>query len=899
MPHLGQELHACQAHAAGTETLADLYVGTCSAGAGNGDFVPSSTLPKYAPDTVIQSTHIDISLDFSEIEHKRAKAQIVHTFANTCKSNASLQRGVLSTVKLNGVGFLEMAVKGDGLASWTYDGEHVCLHWDTPFAPEEKRDVSLTYKIEQPIIGLCFEVPTKEYPDRALHAITDLESERCRYWLACIDFPVVRTTLKFNLRAPSDMHAIANGAFVGTTDHDDNSKTTEWALDTPCPSYLICFAVGRFEEVVDEEVNGIPVKYYAPKGTPHDDMRRLWGRTPAMMRWLPKKVGMEFPWPKYYQIASPHVGGAMENISFVTWGQRLLMDENYASDRQLELDSVNIHEMAHTYFGDLLVIRHFEHVWLKESWATYMQACYLEDNVSKDEADFEMLGNAEYYIAETGRYMRPMVTRTYDVSWNMFDMHTYPGGAWRIHMLRKLLGDEAFWDGVQSYVRMYRTQVVETDEFRRCLEKASGLNLVKFFDQWFYSKGFPQMKGTFDFSQDKKQVSITLEQTQVDKAKSIGLFDCTVEIEVTDADHKTYTGHVVFQSDNESSKSTLILPIGKAKPAMVRVDPGNKLLFSLEMSTGEDVLVNTAKGADDVPNRVWAYKELITRNGTYPALNKVKEAVLAEKFYGVRIKVANALGKSKTKGAIKVLLAMLKADTDPRVTSFIINALHVRDEDVRDALIEYIKRKNLSYRTHASALEGLGLQRHPDDVKLLLSIAQDDSQIGQHAWVRSAALRALGKTRDSAAFEYLLTRLAPGKEPEDARPAVIAAIATAAQWQQPTGVRTAIELLVEYLHDDAPNVRLACIAHLCSPALEAHDAAPSILATRPLWDPRDWNKVTRAVSSLRSTPSFGPGGASAKLRELMKSVEEMEAKIRKLEDKDRERDAQEKAVVKE
>ena len=101
----------------------------------------------------------------------------------------------------------------------------------------------------------------------------------------------------------------------------------------------------------------------------------------------------------------------MENISLVTWIDTFIIDEVNASERKHLTDLVNIHEMGHTYFGDLLVIRHFEHAWLKESWATYIESCWLQDNMSEDDFRFEMLENAAAYIRETARYM---------VSWTCF-----------------------------------------------------------------------------------------------------------------------------------------------------------------------------------------------------------------------------------------------------------------------------------------------------------------------------------------------------------------------------------------------------------------------------------------------------------------------------------------------
>lgn len=65
----------------------------------------------------------------------------------------------------------------------------------------------------------------------------------------------------------------------------------------------------------------------------------------------------------------------MENISLVTWVDTFIQDDINSLERKYLTDLVNIHEMGHTYFGDLLVIRHFEHAWLKESWATYIESC--------------------------------------------------------------------------------------------------------------------------------------------------------------------------------------------------------------------------------------------------------------------------------------------------------------------------------------------------------------------------------------------------------------------------------------------------------------------------------------------------------------------------------------------
>ena len=112
-----------------------------------------------------------------------------------------------------------------------------------------------------------------------------------------------------------------------------------------------------------------------------------------------------------------------------------------------------------------------------------------------DELAYRLHEQLIAYQAEAdGHYARPIVTRTFDSSWDMFDRHLYPGGSVRLHMLRKRLGDDDFWAGVTRYLERHGGGVAETDDFRRALEETSGQTLTRFFDQWLHSPGYPKLK---------------------------------------------------------------------------------------------------------------------------------------------------------------------------------------------------------------------------------------------------------------------------------------------------------------------------------------------------------------------------------------------------------------------
>lgn len=292
---------------------------------------------------------IDITIGF-DIPNKSMKLEVKTTFKNPHTVNSTLPKNRLSTIQVNGVSFenlvVSTATEGASL-SHTYDGKIIHLTWDKPFNPLEERVVVFKYDVVNPIGGAYFSTPDPHsFAPKPSYAVTDHETERCRYWLACVDYPTVRTSLDFQLIHDPAHVAIANGALVSSKANADGTQTTRYRLEHKCPSYLICFAVGEFIQVDDGEVDGMPIKYFAPKGTDPGDLKRAFDQTPSMVRWLSKKLNVKFPWPKYYQFAAPHIRGAMENISLVSWSEVFLMDETFVKERKLVTDCVNIHEVG-------------------------------------------------------------------------------------------------------------------------------------------------------------------------------------------------------------------------------------------------------------------------------------------------------------------------------------------------------------------------------------------------------------------------------------------------------------------------------------------------------------------------------------------------------------------------
>lgn len=244
--------------------------------------------------------HKDIRISF-DIPEKTLDAVVTHSFTNTRAHAVTLGPQGLT---LNGVGFLSLSVTG--CDNFEYDGKAIQISWaNRTFSAGESRPVTLRYKVSHPVAGMYFDVPSKSYPDRTLHAITDHETERARYWLACVDFPASRSTLRFEIEALKGLKAIANGELASEkpSHTKEGYTTTVYECKTPCPSYLICVAVGDFVSVQDTTAQNVPITYFGPaKSLTAEDLKRSFGRTPKMMDWIVGKLGIPFPWPKYFQI---------------------------------------------------------------------------------------------------------------------------------------------------------------------------------------------------------------------------------------------------------------------------------------------------------------------------------------------------------------------------------------------------------------------------------------------------------------------------------------------------------------------------------------------------------------------------------------------------------------------
>jgi len=830
------------------------------------DFTLPGAVRNYAPDLKLEPLHTELHLEL-DLEQQSARGYALITLqANVAGAN---------TIKLDAVDFEDLAVQETAghTIDFSYDDQQLRISFAQEIPAGETRVIRIDYQVQEPISGIKFSKPDARRPELPLFAITDNETERARYWFPCIDFPTVRSKMEYYLSAPEDFTILANGALISETE-TAGVKTAHWKLDYPCPSYLACFAIGEFSSYEDEPLDGMPIAYFADKSYTSEQLKRTFGATRSMLVWIQQKLGKAFPYPKYFQVAGREVGGAMENISLVTWDDKFMLDENMAREWQYIMDLINVHELSHSYFGDSLVSYDFAHVWLKESWATYIESVWLEDSAGLDAMHWQLAEEARSYMTEVReRYVRPIITREYDHSWNMFDMHLYPGGAWRLHMLRQLVGDAAFWAGVQDYVNTYAAQTVKSIDFQRSIEKHSGINLDGFFDMWFHSKGYPVLKVNFSYEKTAQLGKFTIEQTQQDQEKGIGLFDFPLEIAWQD---QQGTDHLEVVQVN---KQLHVFQIKMTEPIQIALDPAMKALFEAQFNPGDEKLRHLLEYGGTVRSLMQALTEL-AKTGRRKNLQAIRDYLRQETRWGLRIHAYRSLGEVGNSYAYEHLAALLASETDPMVMEEAAKACgRHRHSILRTAILEQLQAKNLPYRGQMALLESLGKQRYAEDIPLLAEYAQAS---GWRNLNRAGAYLGLAATRQEAAVVPLLADLSKPVHFYDEKIARLGAIAGIIDWLPAHLRKQAGAALCEAVEDPSYFVKVHAARSLGKAKLtEGLCALDSLFSQLPI---QDHPLIKRQLQAIRS---HGVASESKQLQQqldkLVEQIAGMEQRLQELE----------------
>jgi aminopeptidase N len=487
-------------------------------------------------------------------------------------------------ITFDAIGFEIGGVTVSGTAArYAYDGRAITV----PIAlGVEKARVAITYRAT-PRRGLYFLEPDEHYPDRPRQVWSQCQEEDARHFIPCHDKPHVKMTTEVTVTAPHGWSVLSNGALVSKKTPAAGAWQFHWKMSEPHSSYLLTLVAGEFV-TLDAKAGDVPLTYLVPKGREADGARTF-ARTPDMIAHFAKLTGVPYPWNKYAQIVvSDFIFGGMENTTATTMYEHILLDARAQID--VSSDDLISHELAHQWFGDYVTCRDWSEAWLNEGFATYMEHVWKEKLLGKDEYEYAVKGDLASYLSEaSGRYRRPIVCSDYDSPLDLFDRHLYEKGGLVLHMLRTELGDEMFWEGVGLYLTRNALSIVETRDLQRALEEVSGRSLGRFFEQWVYRPGHPEVEATLSW--EKGVLKVVLKQQQATTDGVPAVFEFPLHLDVADAAGTRREKVLVAQKTE-----TFAIPC-PTRPSFVVVDPDARILGEVHVKAPNDMLRAQLAGA--------------------------------------------------------------------------------------------------------------------------------------------------------------------------------------------------------------------------------------------------------------------------------------------------------------
>ncbi|MEO8701901.1 MAG: M1 family aminopeptidase [Kofleriaceae bacterium] len=744
----------------------------------NREFAFPGTRARYAPDRVVDIQHIALALEVDPA---------LRTVVGTATLRATVVAPGTTSLELDAVELqIEAVTVGGAAAGFRHDGRKLRVDLGTAHPTGAELVIAIAYR-GAPRRGLYFIGPDEGYPHKPLQAWTQGQDEDSRYWFPCLDAPNQKATSELVVTVPATLFALSNGVLVGDRS-DAGKRTLHWRLDVPHSCYLVTLAVGDFA-VVETRWRDVPVVYYVERGKEAAAERTL-ARTPQMLELFSKLFGVPYPYPRYAQIfVADFIFGGMENTSATTLTDTVLLDERAALD--YDVDSLVAHELAHQWFGDLVTCRDWGEGWLNEGFATYSEYIWREHYEGRDAADLELEDWADMYFGEdSGRYRRTIATKLFDEPIDIFDHHLYEKGGRVLHMLRYLLGDDAFYKSLAHYLGKHRHGVVESRDLARAVEEATGKNVDWFFSQWVIDgSGHPELEVSIRWDGSTKLATVSVDQRQKIDARTpvfripthvrfrVRDRDVDVALEITEAKHVFH-----LRLDDE--------------PTQAIFDPGRVVLAGMKVDKPEPVWAAELSDATLAADRTAAAHALARRGGPV-AERALVTALDKDPYWAVRGAAALALATLRTTVARDRLVRALQGDRHPRARRVIARALgeFTLDPAAGAALGQVIEHGDASYFVEAEAALALGKTRTPRVSELLRLAATRESftdVIRQHAY------RGLAEARDDSSLALLVDGTRWGRITQGRRGAVnaLAQLVRGRRDRETRDVRERIELLL-------------------------------------------------------------------------------------------------------
>ena len=342
-------------------------------------------------------------------------------------------------------------------------------------------------------------IKTHDASDGSDYLYTLLVPADANQLFPCFDQPDLKARVSFSLTASRTWTVLANGS-IATADTSGDRVTTRFTETKPLSTYLIAFAAGPWQRATSL-ANGRSISVYARRSRALEaDLDSLLALNHRAIAWMEQYFGRAYPFEKFdFLLAPAFPFGGMEHPGAVFYNEdRFIFRERPTLPRRLGRFSTILHEVAHQWFGDLVTMRWFDDLWLKEGFATYMAAKALNDlEPTSDAWKSFHLGNkpAAYGVDQTtGTTPLWQELDNLDQAKSAYGAIVYNKAPSVLKQLNYLVGEPAFRSGVQHFLAAHAYANATWQDLLTSVGAAAGSPLDAFGENYMLRPGMPQVE---------------------------------------------------------------------------------------------------------------------------------------------------------------------------------------------------------------------------------------------------------------------------------------------------------------------------------------------------------------------------------------------------------------------
>ncbi len=422
------------------------------------------------------------------------KNEIVEGDANYHFKTLSPQDSIFIDAK--NMDFSDVLLDGKKIA-FSNDGSRIWVK--STFLANKEYQLRLKYTAnpKQAMYFINWDAPKEIVTSRQVW--TQGQGKDTSHWLPSFDDMTEKAIFNLTFNFNKDYRVISNGELTQKEALNDSTAQWKFQMDQPMSSYLVAFAAGDYSKLSWQSTSAIPIElYFEPKDSLK--IEPTYRYTKDVFDFFEEEIGVAYPWKNYKQVpVQEFLYSGMENTGATIFSDSFVIDSTAFVDQNYVF--VNAHELAHQWFGNMVTETHGKHHWLHEGFATYYAWLAEKEIFGEDYYYWKLYESAEQLkeLSDSGKGESLLNPKASSLTF-------YQKGAWALHILKELIGEDNFKKAVKSYILKNAYSNVTTEDFVQAVEETTNMDISTWKQDWLQQSAF---QGTEALVSLKKSEFIT------------------------------------------------------------------------------------------------------------------------------------------------------------------------------------------------------------------------------------------------------------------------------------------------------------------------------------------------------------------------------------------------------